>query len=284
MKLVSRDLSENGDCRLIKGRKLKPGEFKALLERAKAGEIEAAGVIMEANFPLCVKAALPYKSAVSAAVGFEDLQMVAFIAAVRKVAEFDEERGTAFSTYIIPWMIQAILRALANRGQVRLPTDVADFLRILGKKSALLAQDLGREPSDSELADKMGLSEEKIRWFRAINYVSDQTSLDSPAGEADTNPIGDLLAESRIEPEWGMADFRLKAIDLAISRLPKGERRILTQRFGLEGSEPRTYEAIGKAMGFTPERARQVVDRALRKMRLSDRNGALAQWAREINR
>ena len=184
--------------------------------------------------------------------------------------------GFKFSTYATWWIRQAIARGAADRGAraIRLPVHVDEQVGRLWRTHTRLLERLGREPSDDELAEALDLPTEKVRQLKDTTQAV--TSLDAPVGEGGA-ARGDFLEDgSAVGPDELAVDaVGLAALERVLNRLPERERQVLVLRFGLNSGTPRTLEEVGKVMGFSRERARQVERDALAALRAPEVRGRL---------
>lgn len=244
---------------------LTPEEEVQLARRIKAGDAEARDRMIRANLRLVIKIAREYEN-----LGLPLLDLIneGNIGLMQAVERFDPAKGAKLSTYGAWWIRQAVRRALANQAKtIRLPIYVVDQIYHLGKASARLREELGREPEDQELAAELKLSLDRIAELRtaAIRPVS----LDAPVGDDETSRFGDLVAdENTASPDTELHDRHMAGVILdLVERLTPREATILRHRFGLDGRNECTLDEIGRKFGVTRERIRQLQNEALRKLR-----------------
>jgi len=237
----------------------------ALAERIKNGDKEARSHMIRANLRLVVKIAQDYSGY---GLPVADLISEGNIGLMKAVERFDPEKGGKLSTYAAWWIKQSIKRALANQSKtIRLPVHMVDKIAKMRRISTLLAEALGREPTDEELADEIGLPRRKLAMLKQASQRP--TSLDAPINEGESTEFGDVIGDDRaVNPLESLADKNLHGeLDGLLSVLDERERRIIDERFGLTGRKPLTLEEVGREFGVTRERIRQLQNSALTKMR-----------------
>ncbi|MFH0847228.1 MAG: sigma-70 family RNA polymerase sigma factor, partial [Chloroflexota bacterium] len=188
-------------------------------------------------------------------------------------------RGYKFSTYATWWIRQAITRAIADQARtIRVPVHMIETINHLVRASRHLAQEHGREPTPSEIAEEMATSPEKVR--EIIKVAQLPISLESPIGEEEDSHLGDLIEDRNALPPPDAASRQLlkEQIDEVLSTLTPRERRVLQLRFGLEDGRSRTLEEVGKEFNVTRERIRQIEAKALRKLRHPSRSRRLRDY------
>jgi RNA polymerase primary sigma factor len=240
-------------------------EENELAERIKMGDKEARSHMIRANLRLVVKIAQDYSGY---GLSLNDLISEGNIGLMNAVERFDPEKGGKLSTYGAWWIKQSIKRALANQSKtIRLPIHMVDKIARMRRISSILAEDLGREPTDDELAAELGLPRQKIAMLKQA--AQRPTSLDAPVNDGEATEYGDIISdESASDPLELLSDKNLRdQISGLLSVLNERERRIIDERFGLSGLKPMLLEDVGREFGVSRERIRQVQNAALTKMR-----------------
>lgn len=236
-----------------------------LAERIKDGDEEARAHLIRANLRLVVKIANDY-----AGYGLQvsDLVSEGNIGLMQAVDRFDPEKGGKFSTYGAWWIKQSIKRALANQSKtIRLPIHMVDKIARMRRIASMLAESLGREPTDDEIAGELGLPRQKIAMLK--QSAQRQSSLDAPVVDGEAKTFGDVISdESMADPLEMLTDKNLREqIGDLLEVLDERERRIIDERFGLSGLKPMLLEDVGREFGVSRERIRQLQNVALAKMR-----------------
>lgn len=247
-----------------------------LAQRVADGDVEAGQRLVEANLRLVVSIAKRY---VGRNMQFLDLIQEGNVGLMKAMEKFDLTKGFKFSTYATWWIRQAITRAIADQARtIRVPVHMVETINKLARFQRQLTVELNREPTEQELADKMGVTVEKIR---EINKISENPrSLDKPVGDAEDSFLGDFIPDERsVSPEDYAVNAMLKdEIDDVLLTLTEREESVLKLRFGFEDGTCHTLEEVGQIFGVTRERIRQIEAKALRKLRHPSRSKKLKDF------
>jgi RNA polymerase primary sigma factor len=246
------------------GRLLTAAEERELARRKDAGDEAAKRKLIESNLRLVMSITRSYTKA---GVPLLDLIQEGNLGLIRAVEKFDYKMGFKLSTYATWWIRQSVTRALAEQGRtIRLPVHVADQVRRVMRGRRLLAQKLNRDPTYDEIAAETGFTPERVG--ELLELVQDPVSLETPVGDGESM-YGDLVEDtSSAGPDVETAErLRSSEIAAALARLNPRMRRVLSQRFGLDGTAPKTLDEVGADLGVTRERVRQLESRALRELR-----------------
>ena len=264
-------LKEIGKVALLSGDE----EFE-LAKRIENGDEEAKRRLAEANLRLVVSIAKKY---VGRGMLFLDLIQEGNLGLLKAVEKFDYRKGYKFSTYATWWIRQAITRAIADQARtIRIPVHMVETINKLIRVSRQLLQELGREPTDDELAAEMQMPVEKVRETRKI--AQEPVSLETPIGEEEDSHLGDFIPDDDIPAPADAAAFSLlkEQLNEVLNTLNERERDVLRLRFGLVDGKARTLEEVGSQFNVTRERIRQIEAKALRKLRHPSRSKKLKDY------
>jgi RNA polymerase primary sigma factor len=244
---------------------LTPGQEVELAAKIKAGDSKARDLMIRSNLRLVVKIAHDY---VNFGLPLADLISEGNLGLIKAVERFDPNKGGKLSTYASWWIKQSIKRALANQSKtIRLPVHVAEKLSKIRKAIALLQAELGRDPTDDELAAEVKLPLHKLAHLRTVSVQP--ASLDAPVGEEENATLGELIGDddANTPAEFLLEKSMQENVRNTINQLDHREAEVIKLRFGLDGNGPRTLSEIGKKFGVTRERIRQLQGVALSEIR-----------------
>ena len=244
---------------------LTPEKELELARSARKGDAEARERMIVSNLRLVVTIAHDYAHL---GLPMADLISEGNIGLTKAIDRFDPTRGAKLSSYAVWWIKQSMKRGLANQGKlIRLPVHLVDKIAKVRRVALQMSDRLGREPNDDELAEEIGIATDKIARLRTVGIRP--ASLNSPTGDDDSTEFGDSVSDEKAQTPFEL--FRdkdlLSEMDGLLDVLDQREKTLISRRFGLDGERPRTLEEVGKDLGVTRERIRQLQNVALAKLR-----------------
>ena len=244
---------------------LTPQEEIELAARIKKGDKKAREQMIKANLRLVVKIAHDYEGF---GLPLLDLISEGNIGLMKAVERFDPAKGGKLSTYGSWWIKQSIKRALANQSKtIRLPVHLVDKIAKMRRLAMKLQEDLGREPTDDELGEEMGITPSRVAQMRTAAIRP--ASLDAPIGDEDSNNFAEIVQDESARTPFQQLDEKTvtSMLQEMVKKLDPREATILRYRFGLDGGSEKTLEEVGEKFGVTRERVRQIQNIALKKLR-----------------
>ena len=252
---------------------LSADQERILAEKMANGDEDSKKKLAETNLRLVVSIAKRY---VGRGMQFLDLIQEGNMGLMKAVEKFDFKRGFKFSTYATWWIRQAITRSIADQARtIRIPVHMVETINKLVRIERQLVQELGREPTNEEISEQMGIEVDKVNEIRKI--AQEPVSLETPIGEEDDSHLGDFIEdETAIAPD-DAANFSMlkEQLNTVLNTLSDREKKVLELRFGLNDGTPRTLEEVGKEFDVTRERIRQIEAKALRKLKHPSRSLSL---------
>lgn len=244
---------------------LTPEEEVKLAAKIKRGNANARAQMVRSNLRLVVKIARDYQG-----LGLPLLDLISEgnIGLMKAVERFDPNKGGKLSTYAAWWIKQSIKRALANQSKtIRLPVHMVDKISKMRRVAMVLSEELGREPTDEELAEEIGIDRAKLSHLKSAALRP--ASLDAPISDDDTTEFGEIIGDEKAQTPLELLSHKNMHMQLddLLEVLDERERKIIDARFGLAGQKPKTLEEVGQEFGVTRERIRQLQNIALKKLR-----------------
>ena len=251
----------------------------ALIMKSQQGDKEARDILFHENTGLIYSVAHRF---LGRGAEMEDLFQIGSIGLLKAVDKFEYRRGYKFSTYATWWIRQAITRSIADQARtIRIPVHMIETINKLNRISRQMLQEMGREATPEELAERMGMPEDKIR--KVLKIAKEPISMETPIGDDDDSHLGDFIEDSTLELPLDSATAQsLKvATHEVLEGLTPREAKVLRMRFGIDMNTDHTLEEVGKQFDVTRERIRQIEAKALRKLRHPSRSETLRSFLDE---
>jgi RNA polymerase primary sigma factor len=258
---------------------LSSDQLKETLRAIEAGEAKAKEAKIEfvkANLRLVISIARRY---LNRGLQFMDLIQEGNIGLMKAVDKFEYQRGYKFGTYATWWIRQGITRAIADQARtIRIPVHMIEVINKLNRTSRTLVQQIGREPTLEEIAERMGMSLEKVQ--KILKITQKPISLETPIGEEEDSRLEDFIEDKEVisPQDAAISSNFLKQIQKVLSTLNEREQKILRMRFGIGEKQDHTLEEVGQDFELTRERIRQIEEKALRKLKHSSRADKLRSF------